>query len=269
MREGDHAKKGQELILVGRKQGTEALIVSLEQELEKERANLERMRNLAERDAIAQEKIDEAMAEFEKVRAQLVRARESLRDYAITAPWNGVISAVNVEEGQFVAPGTPLIEMYDPDSLVIMASVPERNAAEISVGMKTELSLDAFPEKQFPGLINRVYPYLDPRLRTRTVEIVPEEVLDLLPGMFARIKIVLEAADNAVVVPKEAVISTPEGPAVFVIKDGTAQRRMIKTGIEEEDRIQIAAGVLAGEKIAVEGHRDLKPGSKVRGNEGN
>lgn len=269
VREGDRVKAGKELVYVGRKKGAEALIVSLEQELEKERANLARKRNLAEKGAIAKEALDDARAEFEKVRARLIQAKESLSDYAIIAPWDGVISSVNVKEGQFVAPRTPVVEMYDPDSLMIRAAVPEKNAAEISSDMKALLRLDAFPGKSLQGRIQHIYPYLDSRMRTRTIEIVPTERVELLPGMFARIELVLETADNAVVVPKEAVVSTPEGLAVFVVKDGTAQRRMVKTGIEEKTRIQIVTGVSAGDKVVVEGNQKLKHGAKVRANEDN
>ncbi|MFP4572636.1 MAG: efflux RND transporter periplasmic adaptor subunit [Desulfobacterales bacterium] len=264
VREGDRVKAGEELAYVGRKKGAEALIVSLEQKLEKERANLERKRSLIKKGAIAEEELDAAMAGFEDARARLIQAEETLSDYEIAAPWDGIISGVNAKEGQFVAPRTSLIEIYDPDSLVIRAAVPERHAAKIAPGIRADIRLDAYPADSFPGRVKQAYPYLDEKTRTRTLEIVPEESIDLLPGMFARLFLVLQTADNAVVVPKEAVVSTPQGPAVFVAEDGRALRRPVETGIEEKGRIQIVSGVLAGEKVVVEGNQKLKPGAEVR-----
>lgn len=263
-REGDAVRGGEPLLFIGRKKGAEALIASLRQELQKEQANLSRKRNLVEKGAIAEEELDRAKAGLENVRARLAQAEESLRDYVITAPWHGIVSGVHVKEGQFVSPRTVVIEIYDPDSLVITAAVPERHAAEISPDMGVEVELDAYPEKQVRGSIDRIYPYLDSRLRTRTIEIVPDEPLDLLPGMFARLKIVLEKADDAVAVPKEAVVSTPAGPAVFVVEDGKTERRIVETGIEEKEKIQIVRGVVAGEKVAVAGNQKLKHGMSVR-----
>ncbi|MFP4650589.1 MAG: efflux RND transporter periplasmic adaptor subunit [Desulfobacterales bacterium] len=264
VREGDRVKAGEEIVYVGRKKGAEALIVSLKQKLEKERANLERKRRLEERGAVAEEELDAARAGFEEARARLIQAEETLSDYAIAAPWDGIISGVNAKEGQFVAPRTSLIEMYDPDSLVIRAAVPERHAAKMAAGTRADIRLDAYPGKRVQGRIERVYPYLDEKTRTRTLEIVPEESIDLLPGMFARLFLVLQTADNAVVVPKEAVVSTAQGPAVFVVEEGRALRRPVKTGIEQRGRIQIISGVLAGEKVVVEGNQKLKSGAEVR-----
>lgn len=267
-REGDRVKADEKLVLIGRRQGAEALIAALREELKKEEANLRRVRRLIQANALAEENLDQARAAYESMRAQLIQAEESAVDHTISAPWDGVVSRVEVKEGEFVAPRTVLIEMYDPQSLVIRAAVPERFAAEIKPDMDVEIRLDAFGQKPVQGRIKRIYPYLDDRMRTRTVEILPNKAVELLPGMFARLQVILEKQDNAVVVPKEAVISSPEGAAVFVVEDQNAVRRPVKTGIEEKRSIQIVSGVLAGEKVIVAGHRKLKHGDTIRAEKG-
>lgn len=264
VREGDRVKAGETLLTIGRKKGADALIASLREELEKEKDNLDRIRQLVESQALSEENLDQARAAFENVRARLVQAEESAGDYTITAPWDGVVSNLAVREGEFAAPRTVLMEMYDPDTLVIRAAVPERYAAQVRADMEVEIRLDAFPEKSVQGRIERAYPFLDERLRTRTVEIVPDRPLDMLPGMFARLQVIFEKQENAVVVPKEAVVATPGGKAVFVVEDKKAVQRQVKTGIEEERRIQIVTGVLAGDRVVIAGHQKLKPGAVVR-----
>ncbi|MFP4225659.1 MAG: efflux RND transporter periplasmic adaptor subunit [Desulfobacterales bacterium] len=264
VREGDQVRAGDTLISIGRKKGAQAAIQSLEEELAKETDNLRRTRQLVESQAFPQEALDQARAAVENVRARLVQAKESAGDYVVFAPWDGVVSRLAVRTGEFVAPRTTLVEIYDPASLVIRAAVPERYAAGIQPGMRVDIRLDAYPEKSVKGRIARAYPYLESRLRTRTVEILPEPPMDLLPGMFARLKIWLKTVDDAVVVPGEAVVATPEGKAVFVLENGKALRRPVTTGIEEKNRIQIASGIKAGEKVIVAGNEKLKSGAAVR-----
>lgn len=264
VREGDRVAAGDTVVTIGRTQGAEALTVSLEEELRKERDNLRRTRELVADDALPGEAVDEAAAAYEGVRAQLVLARESAADSTIVAPWGGVVSVVHVREGAYVAPRTTLVEVYDPASLVIRAAVPERHAAEVHPGMEVALSLDAHPDRPLTGRVDRAYPYLDPRLRTRTVEILPHEPVSLLPGMFARLELQLESVDDAVVVPVEAVLATPRGDEVVVVADGTAVRRPVVTGIEDGRRIQIVDGLEAGEEVAVAGHEKLRNGAAVR-----
>jgi RND family efflux transporter MFP subunit len=263
VREGDRVKAGDALLSIGRKKGIDALIASLREELKKEDDNLRRTHQLVESEALPGEQLDQAKAAFEKARAQLVNAEETAQDYAITAPWTGVVSRVIVKEGQFVAPRAVLLEMYDPASLVIRAAVPEKYAAEVTAGMRVDVRLDAYPDEIMQGRIERVYPYLDSRLRTRTIEIVPDSRVDILPGMFARLKVLFETVSEVVVVPAEAVLSSPTGKVVFVVEDGKAVRRPVETGIEEGNRVQIVTGVDSGDKVIVAGNERLKDGTVV------
>jgi membrane fusion protein (multidrug efflux system) len=264
VREGDRAKTGDELLSIGRKKGVDALIDSLREELKKEQDNLRRTRQLVESEALPAEQLDQCRTDCEKIRAQLVKTEETARDYTVEAPWEGVISRLFVKDGQFVAPRAPLLEMYDPSSLVIRAAAPEKHAAGIAVNMPVEIRLDAYPGCILKGRVERVYPYLDPRLRTRTMEIVLDEPVDLIPGMFARLKVLLKTVKEAVTVPAEALVTMPKGQVAFVLEDGKAVRRPVETGIEDGNRIQIITGIRPGEKVIVAGNEKLKDGTAVR-----
>jgi RND family efflux transporter MFP subunit len=263
VREADRVRAGDPLAFIGRKKGADALIASLREELKKEEDNLRRTRQLVESEALPGEQLDQARSAFEKVRAQLVQAEETARDYAVYAPWEGVVSRVHVKEGEFVAPRAVLLEIYDPASLVILAAIPERHAAEVTAGMRVDVRLDAYPDDMMQGRIERVYPFLDSRLRTRTMEITLEKPIDLLPGMFARLNVLLKNIDEAVIVPLEALVTTPKGQVVFVIEDGKAIARAVKTGIEADNRVQLVSGVQPGDKVIVAGNEKLKDGIAV------
>lgn len=264
VREGDLVKVNQSLLSIGRKRGIDALTASLKEELKKEADNLERTRQLVEMQALPQEQLDHARATYEKVNAQLIKSEETARDYHVTAPWSGIVSKVIVKEGEFVAPRASLMEIYDPSSLVIRTAIPEKHAAEVAVGMFVNVDLDAYPNDSLTGKVVRVYPYLDSRLRTRTIEIALTKSIPLLPGMFARLKVLLKSEDEALVVPLEAVVMRPKGRMVFVVDSGKAIGKVVQTGIEEGRSIQIVSGINPEDKVIVAGNEKLKNGVAVR-----
>ena len=265
VREGDTVKAGQILLTIGRMTGVDALITSLREELKKEEDNLKRIRQLVEKDALPGEQLDIAKDVYEKVKAQLVKAQEMAGDYSITAPWDGMVSQLLVKDGNFVAPRAALVEVYDPASLIIRAAVPEKYAAELHQEMTAEINLDAYPNKSFSGQIVQLYPSLDDRTRTRNIEIKLKENIELLPGMFARFRLILETIPDAVTVPAQAVIVNPAGASIaFVVVEGKAVQRKVQTGIEDRGRIQILAGLKPGEQVVVSGQEKLKDGAEVR-----
>lgn len=264
VREGDRVNAGDTLLTIGRKSGVEALVVSMREELRKQEENLRSTERLVKDQALPAEQLDAARASYEQARAQLAKAEEMGRDYFVVAPWNGIVSRLKVKEGDFVPPRAPLLEMYDPASLVIRAAVPERNAAEIKKGTEVTVLLDAYPETAITAHVTRVYPYLDDRLRTRTIEIEVPRSIALLPGMFARINVKLETIKGAIVVPVDAVVKAPSGSIVFVVDSTIVSLRRVQTGIEERGHIQIISGIEAGEQVVTVGNDKLKDSSRVR-----
>ena len=155
--------------------------------------------------------------------------------------------------------------MFDPGSLVIRFAVPEAQATDVRENMAVSVQLDAHPGRVFQGKISRVYPELDTRMRTRTVEAILGEPVQLIPGMFARLQVLTKDIPDAITVPAEAVIVTPKGDRLaFVVQDGKALRRKVETGLEDAGRIQVVKGIQAGEQVIVSGNEKLKDGAEVQ-----
>jgi len=204
-------------------------------------------------------------AVLDEAEARLALEKVKLAECVIEAPFSGTVMKVYVRPGDMAAAKSRLIEMADLSSVVVRFAVPEAFTAQVHTGMPLEARLDAYPEKVFNGRVARVYPDIDRRIRTRTVEAKIAGIPEVMPGMFARLTLKLKQADDAVVVPLAALITTPEGgKVVFVVKDGKALRRKVKTGIEASDRIQLLEGVNPGDKVIISGHKDLKDGMDVR-----
>ena len=128
-----------------------------------------------------------------------------------------------------------------------------------------QVTLDAMPGQTFSAKVVRVYPYLDQAMRTRTVEAKLTEPVEPAPGMFARLSLTLQEADNAVLVPAEAVLTAPTGGLfIFVVDQGKAHRRDVGIGIHQERMVQAIRGVEPGERVVVAGQAALRDGQAVR-----
>jgi multidrug efflux pump subunit AcrA (membrane-fusion protein) len=204
-------------------------------------------------------------ATVEEAAAKLELAQARLNETVIAAPFAGTITKVFVRQGDMAAMKAPLLEMVDLSSLVVRCAAPEANASEARQGMKAQVRLDALPGKDLPAEVVRVYPELDPRMRTRTIELTVQDNVDLAPGMFGRVRLILESVPDAVAVPVQAVIISPSGAQVtFVVADGKAAQRKVETGIEEGGRVQILSGLKPGDQVVVSGQEKLKDGAEVR-----
>ncbi|MCX5891459.1 MAG: efflux RND transporter periplasmic adaptor subunit [Deltaproteobacteria bacterium] len=265
VREGDLVKRGARVLTIGRSGAAAAQVTAMAESVKEQAAELNRTKILVQSGAIPGSQLDTARAKYEGARALMAKARESAGDYSVAAPWDGVVSKVLVKDGDFVAPRAPLVEMYDPNSLVIRLAVPEAQSTLVFKGMPVKVQMDAYPGKTFEGKISLVYPDLDTRMRTRTAEVKLDYPVALIPGMFARLQVGLETASDAVVVPGDAVLVLPNGEKVaFILKDGKAQRRVLQTGLEAGGRVQIISGIQPGETVVTAGNEKLKDGMEVK-----
>jgi membrane fusion protein (multidrug efflux system) len=265
VREGDAVKRGQLLLTLGRTEAVSSLTESLRQDLSREEDNLARTRRLADIGALPGEQVDTAAANVTRIRSQLVRTQESMRDYVITAPWAGVVSKMRVRDGDVASPRAPLVELIDPSSMVVRMAIAESDAARLSRGMKADVELDAYPQQTFAAHVTRLYPTLDARTHTRTAELELTQPPLLLPGMFARVSLVRETIAVAITVPSYSRLAAPGGGmTVFVVQDGKAVRRKVQTGIEAEGRTLITEGLKPGEALIVAGQEALKDGAAVQ-----
>jgi membrane fusion protein (multidrug efflux system) len=265
VREGDIVKRGEKVLGIGRNTAAQALVAASQAAFKEQEQELKRVQQLVESGAIPGAQLDTARSKFESAKAQVAKARESAEDYSVEAPWDGIVSKVLVRDGDYVAPRTALVELFDPHSLVIRFSVPEAQATEIRENMAITAQLDAYSGKTFQGRVKRVYPELDIRMRTRTAEAVLDGPVDLIPGMFARIEVLLQSVPEAVTVPSETVIVTPKGDRIaFVVLDGKAVRKKVETGIEKDGRVQITKGIQPGDQVIVSGNEKLKEGAEVQ-----
>lgn len=265
VREGDQARQGEQLVTIGRSGAAAAQVAAAAESLKEQEAEFNRIKILVQNGAVPGSQLDTAKAKYAGAKALLAKARELAGDYSVIAPWDGIVSKVLVKDGDFVAPRAPLVEIYDPRSLVIRLAVPEAQVTEVRQGTPATVHLDAYPGKTFEGKVSLVYPELDTKTRTRTAEVKLTTPVALIPGMFARLKLNLQSVGEAVVIPGEAVLVQPGGDKVaYVFQDGKVSRRVVKTGLETAGKMQIMSGIQPGETVVTAGNEKLKEGMEVK-----
>ena len=182
---------------------------------------------------------------------ELDRTRKAKQRVRVYAEASGVISHLGVREGIFVTPATDIMSIAELDTVWILAEVFERQATWVEPGQQATVELDYLPGEVLRGVVDYVYPELDPVTRTLKVRLrFDNESVMLRPNMFARVVIFGKPIDNIVHVPREAVIRGGSGNrVVLALGDGRYRSQPVRVGIESGGRIAIRRGLSAGDRI--------------------
>lgn len=270
-----------------------ALLISLRQDdillrLKRAQAELNKSETQV---AIAQDKVDEheklyAMgaipkqtldkvklelegAKYEAEAARLeAKAHESMLEKSnLYAPTAGMIGSLKIEEGETVTQNTLLGTHIMTEYVYAEYGVVERDVNKIALGQKARVFVDAYPDKTFEGVIENIAPVVGGTSRTATARVRienPERLL--LPGMFARIRILLYSKKNTLVIPTDSLQGSEGSQFAFVIhpEEEVVEKRALSVGYTRPDYSQIDAGISEGELVAVSGLERLEDGTKVR-----
>lgn len=204
---------------------------------------------------------DRAVAALEVARANLAFAEAELAEASVQAPFDGAFGRLRVDLGAFVQEGQSLGTLIDDDPLEVEFALPERYVARLAPDLSVQAFVSSFPERPFPGRITFIDPEIDEQNRTVTVKAeVPNPEQLLRPGQFGTVRVRLERHAGAPVVPEEAIVPTADRLLLFVVEDGKASARTVRTGVRLPGRVEVVSGVLPGETIVVTGHEKLREG---------
>jgi HlyD family secretion protein len=212
------------------------------------------------------EEIAQAEAEYRRATFAVERLEDELRRMRILAPLTGFLVKKQVEVGAWVRPGDPIADFIDLDPVYVVGPVSERDVGRLGRGTPARITLDAYPDRTFGGEVAHVVPQGDPQSRAFPVKVRvrnPEHLLK--SGMFARVTLTLSGGRKALYVPKDAVVRRDKATAVFVVDEGVARVRTVRTGQAVGELIEIVDGALAtGQEVVVSGNDVLRDGVKVR-----
>jgi RND family efflux transporter MFP subunit len=233
---------------------------------------------LGERDNIPQTELDSRRAAVDRARATVQRRRAEaaaaqarLDRHTVEAPFAGAVTERAAEPGEWVSPGTALVELTATDRLYVDLKVPQRYFAEMTGEVPVYLSFDALPGRTVDGLIAARVPVSDSAARTFTLRVEPQAdaPLPLTPGMSARAEIELATGETGVAVPRGAVMRYPDGRTTVWIaaQDGertVARERQVELGRSFDGLVHVETGLEPGQRVVVRGNETLRPGQPVR-----
>jgi len=234
-----------------------------------------RARQLRDKGFVSEESVDRAESEAkarratcESARAQVHEAEARLRASrantsrtVLRAPFDGIVAVVNGEVGEFLTPSPPgiptlpAIDLIDDSCLYVTAPIDEVDAARLKVGMAGRITLDAYRGRHFGGTLRRIAPYvLAVEKQARTVEIEvefdrPGEVRHLLVGYSADVEIIVEARDDVLRVPTNALL--PGKRVLRLGADDRLEARTIETGLSNWEHTEVMAGLARGDRIVI------------------
>jgi len=233
--------------------------------LELARSDAARTEDLFRRKFVSGSARDQANANLQVAQAAVELARARFGRTRIPAPFAGVAGIRKVSVGDYVKEGAELVNLEDLSSLKVDFRVPESNLGLIRTGQSVAVSVDAWPSRSFDAIVEAIDPQVDAQGRAVLMRARIDNGEGLLrPGLFARVRLLLEARPAVAAVPEEALIPTADGQYVFVVEGDSVRRVPVETGVRRDTLVEIREGLAAGMTVVTAGQIKLRDGSKVK-----
>lgn len=263
--EGDRVASGTVIVrldtasLVARRNQAQA-------QLDQAQKRFERTRNLVQKGVEQPAMLDDVTAQRDVAQATVDVAQVELDNATLRAPVPGVVDRIHVDQGEYVHIGDPVAKIVQIDRVKIVVNVPEKDIEHFRVGQKVGVFRDKIELAQMlPGTIAFVALTAHPLSRTYPLHVeVANADHRFRPGMIVRVGLIRRQVADTLAVPLFAVVDRGDRKVVFVEEDGRAVERPIEIGIIERNRVQVASGLNAGDRLICVGHRDLANGERVK-----
>jgi len=269
---GDNVPAGALLVTL-RPNNDNAVLAQLQATADLDRVNYQRDVKQLKADAVSQATVDSDQAALQSAVAQVEAQQALMAEKQIKAPFAGTLGIRQVDVGQYLAAGTEIVTLQQLNPLFVDFYVPQQALAQISVGQKISVEIDAFPGQEFPGTISAINSEID--AATRTVQVratLSNDKLILRPGMFATVNIPVGQAQQLITLPQAAITYNPYGDTVYTVAPGTgadgkqeliAKQQFVQIGDTRGDQVAVLKGLAAGDEVVTAGQLKLRNGVSV------
>ena len=264
--EGAQVRRNQVLVRLQDDAQSSALARTKSQ-LEKAQKELARQENLFAKELIPEQTFNDKVYEVEQLELQLADAERELSYTEVRAPFGGTVTQRMVNLGDNITVNQHLFDLVDFDTIVARIFVPEKDMPRLHVGQTARLrseSIDGVRE----GRVSRIAPVVDPRSGTVKVTVAIPRNQSLLPGQYVEVELVVERKDDALLLPKRALIYDDTSIFVYRLKsDMKVERLLVEAQVEDKLHIEPRPGtheLSEGDRIIIAGQAGLKDGNLVR-----
>ena len=223
----------------------------------------DRANNSWDEGLVSQEAYDTALSKLSSAEAQLESAEIQFAYTEITAPFDALVVTRDIKLAQYVTPGTALFRISDFTPLLCRIEVPEKDFPRIRVGQPAHIRVEAYPGESFSAEVARLRPTVDAATGTFTVTLEVAGQDKLRPGMFALVYLQTDTHNDAIVIPRDALVLDSLGDTVFVKSGDDAVRREVRLGLRSENLVEVLEGLGEGDLLIVVGQDGLADGTPV------
>lgn len=235
---------------------------------------MDRDAKMIESKAISQATFDADQANLDSLKAQVAAQKATLEKKFVIAPFAGHLGIRQVDIGQFINPGAPVVSLQQIDPIYVDFTVPQQAFPQVKEGQKIAVRTDVYPGKTFKGTILALDSKIDESTRNVSVRaLVKNPEKTLRPGVFASVTIVTGSAQKFLTLPQTAITFNPYGSTVYVVdekgandkgeKQFVARMVFVKTGATRGDQIAVLDGLKDGDEVVTSGQIKLRNGSRV------
>jgi membrane fusion protein (multidrug efflux system) len=263
VKEGDRVKKGD---VIARIEDADYRIAvdKAEAAYKLALADLKRDQSIFEKGVIPQATLEANSTRMQTARADYENARLMLSRTTVTSPMSGLIRRMDAKVGSQLSVGDPVAEILEIDRMKGVVGIPESDVTAVSRLDTVEIQIQALENRKISAKKHFLSPSPETVARLYNLELeIDNAAADILSGMFIRADIVKAVARDVLTVPFYSVISRNDEQFVFVEEEGEARKRVVSLGIMEKWMVQVTAGLQPGDRVLVEGHRDVENGQKI------
>ena len=269
---GKAVQKGQVLVELDTRQ-ERAQLAAVEAQRDLARLNFDRMQGLLKENVISRAEFDNATAEHKQMEARVGEIRAAIARKSITAPFSGVLGIRQVNLGQYLSSGDPIVELQSLNPIYVNFGVPQQAAAQMRLGREVRITSEGLAGEGFPGRITAVDSTVNEETRNMQVQATLANPGGALrPGMFVQAEVVLGAGRPVVSLPASAVSYAPYGDSVFVVSDVKGpdgrpykgvRQQVVKLDGARGDQVAVASGVKPGDEVVTSGVFKLRNNAAV------
>jgi RND family efflux transporter MFP subunit len=234
--------------------------------LENSKRDLARFQNLAQSGAAAQQTVDQLTVAVEAANANVVALQKQQSNTTIKSPQKGVVVRRMVEKGSVVGGGAPTFMVADLSDMIMSIGLTEMEIVQVKVGMPAKIRIDAM-SRDFDAVINNIGIAADLSGRYAVEVLIKDPEAKggtLRPDLTGSVSFDLPTMENAIVIPRDALVDGVKDPKVYVINENKATLRRITLGVVEGTNAVVQGGLALGERIVVTGHQNLYENVAVR-----
>ena len=223
----------------------------------------ERLEALYKKEGVSLQEYEIAVAEVEKVKAEIALVDAQLEKRTVRAPFSGRLGLRMVSEGSYLSPGTPIVSLISINPIKLEFNIPEKYSQLAGPGTKVTFRLDGV-DRDYAATVIAKEPKVDADTRTlRLKASAPNPDGSILPGAFANVTVNLREFGQALLVPTQAIVPELNTQNVYVYRSGKAEHVEVQTGLRRESLIQITEGLSPGDTVITTGLLQIRPGTDV------